>query len=463
MSKLWQKNYTLDELIEEFTVGEDWKLDRELVISDSLASIAHAKGLEKIGFLSRQEREALETALREIMEEAGKGNFAIAPSDEDGHTAIENVLVKQAGEAGKKIHTGRSRNDQVLAALRLYGRDASFRIIEAGTGLVTSLIRCAAENEKVPMVGRTHMQIAMPSSAGLWASSFAEELFDDLSHLFRTARHIDQCPLGSAASYGVPIQLEREYVSRLLGFRTLQRNVLYANNARGKFESVLLDAGDQLLLTLSKMAQDLILFSLPEFGYVSLPDELCSGSSIMPQKKNPDALELIRGKSATLSAYAQNVKMVIRSLPSGYNRDFQETKEPFLRGMRLIHRSLLVMQRTVDSMVFNREAMRKAFSREVFATDAAIERVKGGESFREAYRYVGTHLDELENRRAEESIAHRTSAGCAGNLGLKELSRGVEDLQRSVGEAEEKSRAALEALAEGSPRPTALWDGKVES
>ncbi|MFO7850573.1 MAG: argininosuccinate lyase [Spirochaetia bacterium] len=460
MSKLWQKNYTLDELIEEFTVGEDWKLDRELVISDSLASIAHARGLEKIGILSTQERDALESVLKEIMQEAGEGAFTIEPSDEDGHTAIENVLVQHTGEAGKKIHTGRSRNDQVLAALRLYGRDASFRILEAGLDLVKSLIRCAGENKKVPMVGRTHMQIAMPSSAGLWASSFAEELADDLSHLFRTARHIDQCPLGSAASYGVPLPLDREYVSSLLGFRSLQRNVLYANNARGKFESLLLDAGDQLLLTLSKMAQDLILFSLPEFGYVSLPDELCSGSSIMPQKKNPDALELIRGKSATLSAYAQNVKMVIRSLPSGYNRDFQETKEPFLRGLRIVHRSLLVMRRTVDSMKFNKETMRDAFSGEVFATDAAIERVGEGESFREAYRFVGTHLDELEKRRPDESIANRTSAGTAGNLGLEELSQRVEGLQRSAQEAEEKSRVSLEALAEGSPRPTALWDGR---
>jgi argininosuccinate lyase len=272
---------------------------------------------------------------------------------------------------------------------------------------------------------------------------------------------VDQCPLGSAASYGVPLPLDREYVSSLLGFQRLHRNVLYANNARGKFESLLLDAGDHILLTLSKMAQDLILFSLPEFGYVSLPDELCSGSSIMPQKKNPDALELIRGKSATLSSYAQNVKMVIRSLPSGYNRDFQETKEPFLRGLRMVHRSLAVMGKTVEAMEFDAESMEAAFTSDVFATDASLERVRGGESFRDAYRYVGTHLDELGKRSAGESIASRTSAGTAGNLGLDEMRASIERLAGQVTEKQAESTKALEklsGLAGQTIRPTALWD-----
>jgi argininosuccinate lyase len=458
MAKLWQKDYQLDSLIEEFTVGEDWKLDRELVVSDALASIAHAKGLGKIGILLAHEVDALEEGLREIIRSAREGEFEIRPADEDGHTAIENALVEKVGEAGKKIHTGRSRNDQVLAALRLYGRDAALRILTEGAELVRSLIRCARENERLPLAGRTHMQIAMPASVGLWAASFAEELCDDLAHLRETAEHSDQCPLGSAASYGVPLPLDREYVSELLGFRRLQRNVLYANNSRGKFESLLLDAGDQLLLTLSKMSQDLILFSLPEFGYVSLPKELCSGSSIMPQKKNPDALELLRGKSATLSGYAQQVKMVIRSLPSGYNRDFQETKEPFLRGLRLVHRSISVMRRTIDSLEFHPEKLREGFSREIFATDAALERVGRGESFRDAYRYVGGHLDELETRTPEESISSRTSTGTAGNLALGEIESGLQELEERLATMEERSGSALRALAGDDVRPTSLWD-----
>ncbi len=458
MAKLWQKNYELDTLIEEFTVGEDWKLDGELLISDCLASMAHARGLERIGILTGGECEALESALGEIIAEVRKGNFPIRPGDEDGHTAIENALVERVGEAGKKIHTGRSRNDQVLAALRLFGRDASFRVVEAGLGLVDSLSRLAEESRELPLVGRTHMQLAMPASVGLWAAAFAEEIRDDLENLLRLVLHTDKSPLGSAASFGVPLPLDREYVADLLGFQALHRNVLYANNARGKFESLLLDAVDQLLLSYSKMAQDLILFSLPEFGYVSLPEELCSGSSIMPQKKNPDALELIRGKSASLSAYSQQVKMVIRSLPSGYNRDFQETKEPFLRGMRTAYLSTLVMQRTVKALDFDSQALRAAFGKEVFATDAALERVQEGESFRDAYRYVGTHLEELERRRPEDSISNRSSTGTAGNLGLDMLSRSVKDLEESYRSAESRSRAALEALAGDSVRPTSLWE-----
>ncbi len=460
MAKLWQKGYELDRLVEEFTVGEDWRLDRELLVSDAAASIAHARGLEKIGLLEKSELSSLEEALRDILKKAGRGEFPIRPSDEDGHTAIENALVEALGGAGKKIHTGRSRNDQVLVSLRLFGRDASFRILREGLALAGSFLRCARTYEGLPMVGRTHMQIAMPSSVGLWAASFAEELADDLLHFFHTAMHVDRCPLGSAASYGVPLPLDREYVSRLLGFRALHVNVLYANNARGKFESLLLDAADQIMLSLSKAAQDLILFSLPEFGYLSLPDELCSGSSIMPQKKNPDVLELIRGKSATLSAYAQQVKGIIRSLPSGYNRDLQETKEPFLRGLRLVHRSLAVMRRTVDALEFHEQALKEVFekNREVFATDAALERVREGESFRDAYRYVGGHLDELESRSPEESIKGRSSLGSAGNLGLGALEKKINELEKESGRAEARSREALEELTGSSLRPTAVWD-----
>jgi len=450
MAKLWQKDYQLDALVEEFTVGEDWKLDRQLLAADALSSIAHARMLTSINILTAGELEQLQQGLRGILGKVSRGEFAIRPQDEDGHTAIENALVASLGEAGKKIHTGRSRNDQVLTALRVWTRDAAQRLLTAALETAGAFLELAEAHRDVPLPGRTHMQIAMPSSVGLWAGSFAEELLDGALHLQRVAEHIDQSPLGSAASYGVPLPLDRQMTADLLGFRTLQRNVLYANNTRGKFESMLLDAAEQLMLSLSKAAQDLILFSMPEFGYFTLPKELCSGSSIMPQKRNPDMLELIRGKSATLSGYAQQIKQVIRSLPSGYNRDFQETKEPFLRGMRLTYRSLKVMSLTLGKLQVNREVLAAAMPPEIYATDAALEKVRAGLSFRDAYLEVGTHLDALQERTAAESLALRTSEGAPGNLGLEQVHTELAAAQSALDKKAAENRRAMEGLAGGA-------------
>jgi len=449
MAKLWQKDYRLNALVEEFTVGEDWKLDRQLLTADALASIAHARMLEKIGILSGAELEQLQGELRSIIGRVQRDEFALRPEDEDGHTAIENALVESLGEAGKKIHTGRSRNDQVLTALRVWARDAVHRLLGAAYETAEAFLTLAEAHRDVPLPGRTHMQIAMPASVGLWAGSFAEELQDGARHLQQVAEHVDQSPLGSAASYGVPLPLDRQMTAELLGFRKLQQNVLYANNTRGKFESMLLDAAEQLMLSLSKAAQDMILFSLPEFGYFTLPKELCSGSSIMPQKRNPDMLELIRGKSATLSGYAQQIKQVIRSLPSGYNRDFQETKEPFLRGVALTYRSLKVMSLTVDSLQVNRKVLEAAMPPEIYATDAALEKVRAGMSFRDAYLEVGTHLEQLQSRTASESLPLRSSVGAPGNLGLEQVRRSIMEGRLSLEARTGANRKAMQALAGG--------------
>jgi argininosuccinate lyase len=454
MGKLWQKDYSLDALIEKFTIGEDWKLDSQLLISDCLSSIAHARMLKKIGLLRGDELLQLEEELRRLVKEVEAGNFQIRFSDEDGHTAIENHLVEKLGETGKKIHTGRSRNDQVIAALRLWGRGAAIHLLEAGAGAAGAFLDLAEKHSTVPMPGRTHMQIAMPSSVGLWAGAFAEELYDDLLHLLQTALHVDQSPLGSAASYGVPLPLDREMVSEELGFFKLQNNVLYVNNSRGKFESLLLDGAEQLMLTLSKAAQDLILFSMPEFGYFSLPRELCSGSSIMPQKKNPDMLELIRGKSATVSAWTQQVKQIIRALPSGYNRDMQETKEPFLRGLSTTHASLRVMQLTVESLEVNTEVLKAAMPREIYATDEALRLVGEGMSFRDAYREVGTHPERVPLLDAEAVLAQRGSSGAPGNLGLDRARKLLEALETEIEDWKSSNDRRMAALA-GGPVDTA--------
>jgi argininosuccinate lyase len=446
MAKLWQKGYELDTLIEAFTVGRDWELDGRLVAADCTASAAHATMLESVGLLKRKELELLLEGLKAIVLADEKGEFPIRREDEDCHTAIENFLVASCGDAGKKIHTGRSRNDQVLTALRVYGREAAGKVLEAGLDLQQGLLKCAEEHRDVPMPGRTHMQVAMPSSVGLWAAAWAEEIGDDLALLEFTTAMYDQSPLGSAASYGVPLPLDREMSARLLGFSKLQNNVLYANNSRGKFESMILDALDQLMQTFSKMSQDLILFSLPEFGYFSLPKELCSGSSIMPQKKNPDGLELMRAKAASMSAWASQVKGIIRSLPSGYNRDFQETKEPFILGLELALQAALVMDRTISRLEVNRQRLLDAFTPEIFATDAALELVAGGMSFRDAYRKVGTELDQVSGRDPLESIRNRTAEGTAGNLRLDLSQEGIDGARERLASRRGRWAEARKAL-----------------
>jgi len=432
VAKLWQKDYQLDKLVEEFTVGDDYILDRSLVPADCIGSLAHGAMLARIGILRQDEFASLKAGLCRIIAEHNEGKFTITREQEDCHTAIEERLTGLVGDAGKKIHTGRSRNDQVLLALRLYGRSFILDLMEDGISLCRSFLTFSRDHAEVPMPGRTHMQVAMPSSVGLWAGAWAEALLDVLDLLSSVYRIWNQCPLGSAASYGVPLPLDREYVAELLAFPRLQNNVLYANNSRGSFEAILLDALDHLGIVLGKCAEDLILFSMPEFGYFSLPDRLCSGSSIMPQKKNPDGLELVRAKSGSLSACSFRVKSIIRSLPSGYNRDYQETKEPFLKGLGLASSCIRIMKLTIDELRVNEDALKAGFSPEIFATDAALERVRQGESFRDAYREVGLNLKELSNQDPLEAIHKRTSTGTPGNLRLDVPEAKAEEILRFV-------------------------------
>ena len=432
MAKIWQKDYELNSLMEEFSVGRDYLLDQNLVPSDCAASIAHGKMLNKIGILSDKEISSIKKELSNIVKDHSKGEFLITLSDEDCHTAIENRLINKLGDAGKKIHTGRSRNDQVITATRLYSRAFVLDMMKEGLNLVKAFEALAKREKMTPMPGRTHMQIAMPSSVGLWAASFAEELLDQIKLFNYLYSLINQNPLGSAASYGVPLALDREMTADLMGFDSVQNNVLYVNNSRGRFESMLIDASDQLVITLSKAAQDLILFSLPEFGYFSLPDVLCSGSSIMPQKKNPDGLELMRAKSGTLSSYASAIKNIVRSLPTGYNRDLQETKEPFIQGTRLAIQCVKIMNLTISKLKVNKEALEKGFTSDIYATDMAIELVASGMSFRDAYKKVGLELDKVDLRDAVDSLKSRTSSGTTGNLNLNHISNSIEQLKNEL-------------------------------
>ncbi len=423
--KLWQKNNrALDKKIEAFTVGRDTELDQQLVRFDCLASIAHAKMLNSVGILKKPELRKLQRELLSIIKLNSAGKFRISAEDEDVHSKVETTLTKKLGGLGKKVHTGRSRNDQVLVDLRLYSKQQLLETQQLLLQMCSALLRFSKKYEFVPMAGYTHLQRAMPCSIGLWAGSFVESLLDDLLGLKNAYTLNDQNPLGSAAGYGVSIKIDRLLTTKLLGFSRIQNNVLYAQNSRGKIESIILSALVQVMLDLNKLATDLVLFNSQEFNFVTLPPEFCTGSSLMPQKMNPDVLELIRGKSSIMLSYLTMTLDIVNSLPSGYNRDFQLTKAPLFDGFKLVKETLDIFSFIVPRVKVNRKALVKACSLELFATDKALELVKQGVPFRDAYRIIaeskfGSKADIFENIKGKRNI------GATGNLGLHRLVKRV--------------------------------------
>jgi len=432
MPKLWDKGYELDQLTERFTVGEDYLLDEALIEADVLGSIAHARMLREIGILSAPEFARLKRELVHILKDSEEGRFKVRPRDEDVHTAVENRLVKELGPLGKKLHTARSRNDQVLLDLRLYLREKLLEAKSAATDLAEVLVRFAHKHRLVPIPGRTHTQRAMPSSVGLWAGAFAEALLDDLTLLEAAYTLVNQCPLGSAASYGVAVPIDRQLTSDLLGFARVQNNVLYANNSRGKFEAVVLFALTATMQDIAKMSNDLIWMSIPELGYFELPEEFCPGSSIMPQKRNPGPLEVARALSASVEACLFEVLGIISKLPSGYNRDFQYTKGPVMRGFDLTTSSLRMLTRLVPALKVNKKRCLEAFTPELFAADEALRLAEKGVPFRDAYRQVASRLGELANEDPVANIRSKTHLGAPGNLGLDLARKRIKEVRNSL-------------------------------
>jgi len=443
MAKLWEKGYDLNAAVERFTVGRDYILDRELIVADAAASIAHAQMLGSVGLITPAEAEEITRALREIAREGWHGRIGISRSDEDCHTVIEGRLIDLLGDVGKKVHTGRSRNDQVTAATRLYTREMIIGIGSGAVQLIGTLLTKAAAEAATVMPGRTHLQIAMLSTWGLWLASWAEQLLDDLELLLPVARLIDRSPLGSAASYGTPLPLDREFVADYLGFREVQNNVLSVQHSRGTLDGHLASALGAIAITLGRIAQDLILFSLPEVGYVSLPDELCSGSSIMPQKKNPDILELLRARASVVEGWAQQARGVVRGLPSGYNRDLQDTKEPLLRSLEAVSEELIVGHVLIEGIVPNRDVMNGALNAEVFATDYAYRLVEEGMPFRDAYRKAAAEYREQPLPSPKDALARRRSRGTPGNLNLDAPRRRLDQLSGGLDEMAQRHNAAV--------------------
>jgi len=385
MTKLWQDK-SLNKKIEKFTVGNDYLLDQKLLKYDCIASIAHSKMLKKIGILTEEEQKKLELGLKSIITLDESSKFPINLEDEDCHTAIENYLTEILGELGKKIHTCRSRNDQVVAALKLYEKENVIETIDLAKKLITALKKVAKND--IIMPGYTHMQKAMPSSVKLWAESFIESLEDDLNLLENALGIIDKNPLGTGAGYGLPIEVDKNITKSELGFKKNYSTPLYVQNSRGKHEAIILNALSNVMFTLNKIASDLILFSMPEFGFFEIPNEFTTGSSIMPQKKNPDVLELVRAKYSIVLGYEFQIKNLIGNLISGYNRDLQLTKEPIIKGIETTKDCLDIMVLVINKLNINKENCEKAMTKELYATEKAYDLVKKGKSFREAYKEV---------------------------------------------------------------------------
>lgn len=421
MAKLWQtKSTKLHPLVEKYTVGNDYLLDMRLLPFDIQASKAHASALVKAGILTKSEYAKLTKGLNEILSLHSRGKFEIKQSDEDCHTAIESYLVEKLGDLGKKIHTCRSRNDQVLVATRLYSRKKIKQISAELIKLEKVFLQMAKRYEFVPLPGYTHTRRAMPSSIGHWAAAYLEELIND-HKLLETAYWLnDQNPMGAAAGFGVNIPLDRNLTTKLLGFKRVQVNSLYAVNSRGTTESYILSVLTKIMMTLGRLANEMIWFTTPEYNFFRLPVEFTTGSSIMPQKRNPDIFEIVRSNVNVIVALQTQVKDISKNLISGYNRDTQLTKEPLIKGMGIARRSLEVVALVMSKIKPNKPVLMKSLAPEFFAVHEANRLVKEGMPFRDAYTYVKEHLSELKVKDPVLAIKEVVSLGGPGNLQLNQ-------------------------------------------
>lgn len=391
--KLWQKDITLHPDIEAYTVGDDPQLDGRLVQYDCIASIAHARMLKEAGILSEAETDQLIQALERIIVLDSEGQFQIPRHLEDCHTAIENALTEKLGDLGKKIHTARSRNDQVMGALRLYYKDELEACSEEVAALIDQLAAFSETYGTIEFPGFTHTRKAMVASMAMWAGCYQDALQDDLILLDAATELIDQSPLGTGAGYGIPLDIDRNIVAESLDFQRLQDNPMYVQHSRGKFESTLVHMLSQIMFDLNRMATDLILFSMPDFGFFVLPEAFCTGSSIMPQKKNPDVFELIRAKYHEVVSFEMRLKSMVSNLIFGYHRDYQLTKKPVMESFDITRQSLRIMTLVMEHLSIDKDRCQQALTQEVYATEKAYALVKQGMPFRDAYRTIAKEYE----------------------------------------------------------------------
>ncbi len=422
--KLWDKGYSTDKKIDIFTVGNDRELDLVLAKYDVIGSLAHAKMLHKIGLLTKEEIDSVENELNNILESIKKGEFTIEDSFEDVHSKVEFMLTEKLGNTGKKIHTARSRNDQVLVDVHLYLKDELIEIKEQTKELFDQLIQLSKKYEKVLLPGYTHLQVAMPSSFGMWFSAYAESLIDDVYFINAAFKVVDQNPLGSAAGYGSSFPIDREDTTKTMGFETLKYNSVAAQMSRGKTEKSVAFAMSSVAGTLSKFAYDICLYMSQNFGFVSFPDELTTGSSIMPHKKNPDVFELIRGKCNKIQALPFELTMISNNLPSGYHRDLQLLKEGLLPAIQALKSCLEMFTYSLQNIRVNENILEDKKYDYLFSVEEVNDLVQNGTPFRDAYKIVGENIEKGDFK-PNKDIKH-THLGSVGNLALKEIQSKME-------------------------------------
>ncbi|HKK74089.1 MAG TPA: argininosuccinate lyase [Saprospiraceae bacterium] len=419
-NKLWQKSYDLNQDIEQFTVGDDRKMDLYLAPYDVLGSLAHIRMLSKVGLLEEEERQALAKSLSQIYQRAIDGDFAIEDGIEDVHSQVEMLLTQELGDVGKKIHSGRSRNDQVLVDLRLFFRAEIETLSQSTLQLFETLQSLSEEHKDILMPGYTHLQVAMVSSFGLWFGAYAESLVDDMQQLLATYKIMNHNPLGSAAGYGSSFPLDRKLTTELLGFEDLNYNVVHAQMGRGKTELFLAFALAAIGHTLNKLAMDIVLFMNQNFGFIRFPDELTTGSSIMPHKKNPDVFELIRAKCNQLIALPGQVSMLTTNLPSGYHRDFQLLKEGLFPALQLANESLAMATFALQNIKVNKEVLdTHPMYKYLFSVEVVNREVLSGTPFRDAYQKIGEDID--SGNFDPDREVHHTHEGSIGNLCTAEI------------------------------------------
>lgn len=444
---------SVDPDILDYTVGEDPVLDRELVKWDAAGTAAHVTMLSRMRLpkgtppiVTPAEAAKVRRELAAVVDEFRTGKFEIRESDQDVHMAVERRLTETLGDLGKKIHTGRSRNDQVAVDVRLHIKDQLLATEGEVAALASSLLAFGKRHSLLPLVGRTHLQPAMPSSVGVWASGHAEIVLDQVVNLEAAYGINDLCPLGSAAGYGVPLPLDRKLTSGLLGFARPLHNVFGASMARGEDEAALLSALAQLMVALSRLAEDLIIFSMPEFAYFRLPREYCTGSSIMPQKYNPDVLELVRSKAAIVVGLQTAALTQLHAMPGGYNRDLQDSKGLYMKGISIARTTLRILAKVVDGVSVDEAKLRAGFIPGVFATDAALRQVAAGVPWREAYHDVRDHLERLETEDADSAVLAKRHLGATNGLDWRMYAQRVSALKRDVAKRRRAFDAKISAL-----------------
>ncbi len=434
MGTLWSKGVQATQLVDEFTVSNDRVLDMRLAKHDVMGSKAHIKMLCSIGLLEKEEEEILQKGLDEILEEIERGEFKLGDDVEDIHSQVEFLLTKRFGEIGKKIHSGRSRNDQVLVDLKLFLREEVEIFRDEIVELFNTLQQLSEKYKNVLLPGYTHAQIAMPSSFGMWFGAYAEALIDDMHMLKGAYNVVNQNPLGSAAGYGSSFPLDRDMTTSLLGFKTLNYNSVAAQLSRGKSEKAVAGALGQLALTLNKFAADCCMYMCPNFGFISFPDEFTTGSSIMPHKKNPDVWEILRGKCNRIQSLQNEISLMTTNMAHGYHRDYQLLKDVLFPGLELMHSCLFMAKYMLENISVKEDILNDKKYEYLFTVEEVNKRVLEGMPFREAYKSVGIEANEgkfhysgFDGGLPSVEKLHHTHKGSIGNLCTEEIKKKMEE------------------------------------